>query len=257
MLLPLDTVVIGDKLRLLSIKRWEEGNYTCNASNEIGKAAIAHAQIHVDYVSVIDMNFTSLYTASWYGHIVTLRCRARSKPTPHITWYGMTGNQTLCRVMGTEGESTLTFTSRDEWEYGAYKCRAINHVGHVKTNITVTKLYVSVIDMNFTSLYTASWYGHIVTLRCRARSKPTPHITWYGTTGNQTLCRVMGTEGESTLTFTSRDEWEYGAYKCRAINHVGHVETNITVTKFVRKIAAYLYLFSYGSFLELAMILLY
>ncbi|XP_048588474.1 limbic system-associated membrane protein [Nematostella vectensis] len=209
-----------------NVTRDDAGTYVCTAKNAFGNAS-ATVNAAVEYATAI-INASRDQNAI-EGDPLTPICDVDGYPVPSVVW-----SKTPDSVQLPATSPQYRVSAVRSAVARIYTCFASNEMGNASASMKVVVYYVSVIDMNFTSLYTASWYGHIVTLRCRARSKPTPHITWYGTTGNQTLCRVMGTEGESTLTFTSRDEWEYGAYKCRAINHVGHVETNITVTKFTR-----------------------
>ncbi|EDO30601.1 predicted protein, partial [Nematostella vectensis] len=68
-----------------SVTRSEAGTYTCTATNEMGSDATT-VQVTVNYKPEMESS-TNRDTSSWDRKVLSLQCKARGVPSPHITWY--------------------------------------------------------------------------------------------------------------------------------------------------------------------------
>ena len=81
----------------------------------------------------------STNVVSWINHETHVWCVAKGVPLPEIKW-NRDGTETSLRQSSERILSNLTFTPKEEKDFGSYTCTATNLLGSTKRKMTVVML---------------------------------------------------------------------------------------------------------------------
>jgi hypothetical protein len=112
----------------------------------------------------------------------------------------------------------------------------IFNILHIALTKVICPLDKSEIDKPTSTKTTDSWNGKRITLRCMFSGNPSPRVTWYKPTGTELGAIVARTAYEgrvfvSEVNTTTRNNEDYGKYRCLVTNVVGNDEYYIMVNQ--------------------------
>ncbi|XP_048588805.1 hemicentin-2 isoform X2 [Nematostella vectensis] len=213
----------GRYLVFSSLRRTDQGMYSCVALNSVGIGRFIAAKMTVNYPPEVSLQ--SIVASE--GGLATLRCSViRSQPPVlSYTWRkdGVTFNPaTHPNVSVTHGGRDLLFAPVYRTDQGSYTCEASNSVGngtsqasrmtiHFEPSVTVTPLTVT--------------EGSNVTLVCRTVSQPEiDRYNWLkdGSVFNTSAgSQVTQERNGKLLAFIGVQRSDQGNYTCIAHNAIG------------------------------------
>ncbi|XP_071039826.1 fasciclin-2 isoform X7 [Parasteatoda tepidariorum] len=130
------------RVRIINVKRQDDGLYFCKASNAAGETERA-GHIEVQYRP--DMSLTpATVVKAWSGKPANLSCIAQANPNATITWKFQNepieiGDDRF-QIQGTVSYSSLLVLTENRAQYdvfGVYTCEAKNGLGDNFTNINL------------------------------------------------------------------------------------------------------------------------
>ena len=125
--------VIDDSLIIPNVQIWDEGEYTCVASNQL--ATIEAKSYLIVYEKPSFIKTMPNFTVGIESKSITIECNARGKPTPLIYW----SKSTLMPNSATQVDFKILengnlFIERLSKKYeGTYLCQATNEHGSIET----------------------------------------------------------------------------------------------------------------------------
>ncbi|XP_078379477.1 uncharacterized protein LOC144662528 isoform X2 [Oculina patagonica] len=192
-----------------SIKRADDGQYTCKANNSAG-----NDKHHVALVVHYKPEGTTLITSAaantvTQGDSATFTCHVTAAE-PQVSQYRFYLNGTLIKDSN-DSQYTINNVQRSQ-HYGEYKCVPHNDVGdgpeaRLTLNVNVPVQF-TVLPQNVTVNET-----NTIVVSCAASGIPTPSISWKK--------YVQGTAVSKDPNTQSSDRKDAGMYVCTASNGVG------------------------------------
>ncbi|KAM5259263.1 hemicentin-2 isoform 1-T1 [Hipposideros larvatus] len=206
----------------------DTGNYSCQATNEVGTDEETVTLYYTDPPSVSAVNAVVLAAV---GEEAVLVCEASGVPPPRVIWY----RGGLEMILGPEGSSsgTLRIPATQQRDAGIYTCQAVNELGDASAEILLEVGYapqLTELPRNVTVEL-----GRSALLACRAVGRPPPTVTWRRGDGRPLEPgRGSGSRQphSGVLFFESVVPEDQALYVCEAQNVFGkvQVEARLVVT---------------------------
>uniref|UniRef100_A0A3B4FWD3 Neural cell adhesion molecule 1-like n=1 Tax=Pundamilia nyererei TaxID=303518 RepID=A0A3B4FWD3_9CICH len=209
-------------LQIRSIKKTDEGNYTCEARVMArGEIDFKTMKVIVNVLPSIRVRHPEVNATADVGKSALLACDADGFPEPTVTWAhnGVVLEDGDKYSLNEDGSELLIkhVTKVDE---GDYTCIAKNKAGEKAEEVSLS-VFVQP-NITYLSNQTASEFDDQVTLTCQASGDPTPTISW--SFGNKSLDRnvvVRSHARVSSLTLKNVQFTYAGQYLCTASNSIG------------------------------------
>ncbi|RXG61788.1 Peroxidasin-like protein, partial [Armadillidium vulgare] len=135
-------LLIGNRLIIQDVKRYDEGDFTCKAENNAG-AVNADAALYVrDKLAPIIKDEPRDVTVSAGGQ-AELKCTAQGLPPPSITWKRDGSTVTNDQKYQISSDGSLIIDNVSSEDEGLYECSASNYVGYAAVRATLTIQYKS------------------------------------------------------------------------------------------------------------------
>ncbi|XP_068571746.1 neural cell adhesion molecule 1a isoform X3 [Cebidichthys violaceus] len=228
----------GSELLIKSVKKVDEGDYTCIAKNKAGEKA---EEVSLNVFVKPRITYLNNQTASEFDHQVTLTCEASGDPTPTISW-------SFQNRVFTEGEQA-SWTRPDKYESldrnivvrsharvssltlknvlftyaGQYLCTAGNSIGQDNQQLYLEVRYAPKI-LGPVTVYT--WEGNAANISCEVEAYPGASVVWFRDglqlpSANTTNVKIYNTPTISYLEITPDSQNDFGSYNCTATNVMG------------------------------------
>ncbi|XP_031724934.1 neural cell adhesion molecule 1a isoform X13 [Anarrhichthys ocellatus] len=218
----------GSELLIKSVKKVDEGDYTCIAKNKAGEKA---EEVSLNVFVKPRITYLNNQTASEFDEQVTLTCEASGDPTPTISWSFQNrvfteGEQSLDRniVVRTHARvSSLTLKNVLFTYAGQYLCTASNSIGQDIKQLYLEVRYAPKI-LGPVTVYT--WEGNAANISCEVEAYPGASVVWFRDglqlpSSNTTNMKIYNTPTISYLEITPDSQNDFGSYNCTATNVMG------------------------------------
>ncbi|XP_055370415.1 neural cell adhesion molecule 1a isoform X3 [Betta splendens] len=216
-------------LQIRSIKKTDEGAYTCEARVMArGEIDFRSIKVVVNVLPTIRARQPEVNATADVGSSALLACDADGFPEPTVTW---THNNIVLETGDkyglNEDGSELVIKDVRKVDEGDYACIARNKAGEKAEEVSLN-VFVQP-KITYLSNQSASEYEEQVTLTCEASGDPTPTISWsfenrVFTEGEQSIDRnivVRSHARVSSLTLKNVQFTYAGQYFCTASNSIG------------------------------------
>lgn len=234
---PNDRVTHGNYGKSLIIKHVnfdDQGKYTCEASNNVGRPASHSIDLKVVAVPYFKTE-PEIQTAA-EDETVEFRCEATGVPEPKIEWIhnGKPISQAPANPRRRVSGSRIIIERLTKKDTGNYGCNATNSLGYVYKDVYVNVLALEP-EITQPPMNEATVDGTTVKMTCRVFGAPKPTVTWrYGQqplTGGRFKIQNTG-----DLEITDVNNGDAGAYTCHAVNKFGTAEAsaNLVVKEHTR-----------------------
>ncbi|KAM6911196.1 neural cell adhesion molecule 1a isoform 2-T2 [Lycodopsis pacificus] len=218
----------GSELLIKSVKKVDEGDYTCIARNKAGEKA---EEVSLNVFVKPRITYLNNQTASEFDEQVTLTCEASGDPTPTISWSFQNrvfteGEQSLDRniMVRTHARvSSLTLKNVLFTYAGQYLCTASNSIGQDIKQLYLEVRYAPKI-LGPVTVYT--WEGNAANISCEVEAYPGASVVWFRDglqlpSANNTNMKIYKTPTISYLEITPDSQNDFGSYNCTATNVMG------------------------------------
>uniref|UniRef100_A0A8C6W1G7 Hemicentin 2 n=1 Tax=Nannospalax galili TaxID=1026970 RepID=A0A8C6W1G7_NANGA len=215
-------------LVIQSLAPEDAGNYSCQATNEVGTDEETVTLYYTDPPSISAVNAVVLAAV---GEEAVLLCRASGVPRPRVIWY-RGGLEVILAPEGSRS-GTLRIPVAQERDAGVYTCRAVNELGDASAEVQLVVGHaprLTELPRNVTVEL-----GKSAFLTCRATGRPPPTVTWRREDG-QALGPGRGSRtgkrDSGVLFFESVTPEDQAPYVCEARNIFGRAqaEARLVVT---------------------------
>ncbi|XP_060056373.1 hemicentin-2 isoform X2 [Erinaceus europaeus] len=206
----------------------DAGNYSCQATNEVGSDKETITLYYTDPPSISAVNAVVLAAV---GEEAMLACEPSGVPPPRVIWYR--GGREMIRAPEGSSSGTLRIRATQERDAGTYTCRAVNELGDASAEIRLEVGHAPRL-MERPRDVTVD-LGRNALLACRATGRPPPKTTWHRRDGQPLGPRLRGRtrqQDSGVLFFESVAPEDQALYVCEAQNVFGKVqaEARLTVT---------------------------
>ncbi|VTJ68807.1 Hypothetical predicted protein [Marmota monax] len=206
----------------------DAGNYSCQATNEVGRDEETVTLYYTEPPSISAVNAVVLAAV---GDEAVLECKASGVPSPRVIWYR--GGLEMILAPEASSSGRLRIPAARERDAGVYTCRAVNELGGASAEIQLEVGHaprVTELPQEVTVEL-----GRSVFLTCRATGRPPPTVTWRRGDGQPLGPRRGSKNGQwdsGVLFFESAAPEDQAPYVCEAWNVFGKVqaETRLSVT---------------------------
>ena len=216
-------------LTVKDAKQTDDGEFTCTASNKVGKVSCT-IELVVDEAVVAPeflkkMNSIELCE----GDLARFDVRVSGTPQPDVKW--------LKNDKDLEGEPRFEFLSDDDMhslecsncllsDAGTYRCTASNEAGQTSCSaeLTVTEKPIPPAFIDQPSFPNVIEDGGNIVLEATVSGKPLPTVEWVkddATVKNSSHFDIKAKDDKHTLTIVGAGPSDSGAYKCVANNPAG------------------------------------
>ncbi|KAJ8042898.1 Lachesin [Holothuria leucospilota] len=168
--LPLERIIqtTDDVITIVNVSRYDNGRYTCQATNSLGESASNYVDLKVQYPPIIKIPATHITGVK--SKTVLLECKVFAEPPATKLWFkdgvlveaGINQNRLFIAV---DEDSTKLDILRviPDIDYGNYTCRATNMLGSTEGYINLNGLPTDpkIVSKNFShhrNSYTLEWY---------------------------------------------------------------------------------------------------
>ncbi|KAK9536789.1 hypothetical protein VZT92_006550 [Zoarces viviparus] len=218
----------GSELLIKSVKKVDEGDYTCIAKNKAGEKA---EEVSLNVFVKPRITYLDNQTASEFDEQVTMTCEASGDPTPTISWSFQNrvfteGEQSLdmnIMVRTHARVSALTLKNVLFTYAGQYLCTASNSIGRDIKQLYLEVRYAPKI-LGPVTVYT--WEGNAANISCEVEAYPGASVVWFRDglqlpSANNTNMKIYNTPTISYLEITPDSQNDFGSYNCTATNVMG------------------------------------
>ncbi|KAL3881958.1 hypothetical protein ACJMK2_028340 [Sinanodonta woodiana] len=246
LLMDSDRMVINKRkgeLFIKSVRKYDEGQYKCQASNEAG---FAEAQARLQ-VQVLPEIFEMLNGSGEENGEASISCRASGDPIPEIKWKpidsdifypeGQSGDITVARTKNEanqESTALLKFEKLKPSQMGDYVCQAHNSEGYDTRYGHLSVRYVAKFNNQPRGPF-YNWYGNDKgNVTCVMNGNPLPVVLWFKggnqITGQTSYARITNIEEKDKFQVTSilfaklelsSEQQILGDYICQGLNTIG------------------------------------
>ncbi|KAM4586072.1 matrix-remodeling-associated protein 5 [Fundulus diaphanus] len=229
-------VIYGNGTLLLQqMGRKDEGDYTCHATNKLGKDERKLSVKVGPNAPQIGLKSQSLVKVK-LGESAKLSCRATGEPEQRITWISPQTEfiPLLSDKYRVIEDGTLILKKVTLADEGKYTCVARNSAGEdIKNMIVEAELQEPFIDAmkekTTTRLLAVSYQTAL--LDCRVEGKPKPKLWWLTPYGHSLTTPYLGgrfqVHQNGSLELRGVRKTDAGRYKCFAKNHLGEVSLSV------------------------------
>eukprot|EP00079_Xenopus_tropicalis_P024320 XP_012816895.1 PREDICTED: hemicentin-1 [Xenopus tropicalis] len=229
--------IVEDRAVLVidSLTPYDNGEYTCVASNEAGQTEKKYSLKVHDPPLIKDMDIISNVSVLLH-QTMSLLCEASGSPPPLITWYkGRTQVDESATVQILEKGKILKILKMALKDSGHYTCKANNIAGESKKQYFVNVLDPPTIAGVGTISDVSVIAGREVNLECKVKGIPFPSIQWFKE--NRLLStedpNVVMLENGQVLHIKHSRLSDSGKYKCIAANTAGSQTKEIKLTVYI------------------------
>ena len=223
-------------LRVLEAELTDEGDYTCIASNKVGKCSCT-IELIVEEASIPPTFIKRLSPVELFeGELARLEVRVSGTPEPEVTW---SKNEEFleegerCEVLSDDDMHYLTIQDCFLSDSGCYKCTAVNEAGKVSCS-TELKVMEKPESLQFSDKdmpYHVDEAGNI-TLEATVTGRPRPKVEWQKnntpiTPSSHYDVQVDG--DQYRLTIVAAIPGDSGTYKCEASNEFDTVSRTFNI----------------------------
>ncbi|XP_063442594.1 carcinoembryonic antigen-related cell adhesion molecule 5-like [Mytilus trossulus] len=212
---PNETKYQVSTLQIGSLKRTDNGTYTCRAYNMLGYKESAFVVTINFGPKAIDLSPSdSNYTKKVGDTLGSIVCSADCNPACNFSWSYPDGTK--------EYNPYLYISPLQKNHDGIYNCKGFNDVGFNENTIAVTVNYRPDKILLFPSItnYTKI-EGSSINVECSAVCKPACDVEWTYPNGTKHNIKI--------LQIQSLQQTDDGYYTCRAYNMLGYTESVIMV----------------------------
>ncbi|XP_057339173.1 neuroglian isoform X3 [Microplitis mediator] len=217
----------GKSLVLKRVDFQDQGVYTCEASNGVGRAISYSINLQVKSAPYFTVEPEIENAAE--DDTVTFRCEAHGVPEPDIKW--IYNGKPIAeapdnprREITTNSITIRQLTKKDTGNYG---CNATNAHGYVYKDVYVNVLALPAeITQPPADIVTVD--GKDVIMSCRVFGAPKPAVKWIRN-GQELTGGRFKTLDSGDLKITNVGFIDTGAYTCHASNKLGQDEKNATL----------------------------
>ncbi len=216
-------------LTVKDAKQTDDGEYTCTATNKVGKVSCT-IELVVDEAVVAPeflkkMNSIELCE----GDLARFDVRVSGTPQPDVKWFK--NDKEL------EGDSRYEFLSDDDIhslelsncllsDAGTYRCTAVNEAGQTSCSaeLAVTEKPIPPAFTDDPSFPNVIEDGGNIVLEATVSGKPTPTVEWVKddeSVKNSSHYDIKAKDDKHTLTIVGAGPADSGDYKCIANNPAG------------------------------------
>lgn len=130
-------------MKIHSVNKEDRGTYYCIAENGVGKGDRRNINLEIEFSPVITVPRPKVGQALHYD--MDLECHVEAYPAPQIVWVKdefLLSNNKHYKIsnFNTADEftdSTLRIITLEEHQYGDYKCKALNKLGHAEAIVSL------------------------------------------------------------------------------------------------------------------------
>ncbi|XP_034147844.1 matrix-remodeling-associated protein 5 [Esox lucius] len=217
-------------LELRGVRKTDEGQYICQAKNNLGEASLA---IELEVASIAEkpsfaMPNIEILPIKQDGSDIILECTAHGKPNPDFVWIlpngtMLTPGTRLERFTHYPGNGTMRITQPGTMDKGVYRCMAKNVAGTAEKRYNLEPGKKPVIRGTTGGMKIT--FGQILNLPCFVEGWPQATITWTLPNGlvldkPQTIGRTTFLSN-GTLQLREVATFDRGTYVCQAMNTFG------------------------------------
>uniref|UniRef100_A0A3Q2CV87 Si:ch211-159i8.4 n=1 Tax=Cyprinodon variegatus TaxID=28743 RepID=A0A3Q2CV87_CYPVA len=222
-------------LLLRQMGRKDEGDYTCHATNKLGKDERRLSVKVGPNAPQIGLKSQSLVKVK-LGESATLSCQATGEPKPKITWISPKTDviPQLSDKYRVIDDGTLILKKMTLADEGKYACVARNSAGDdIKNMIVEAELqepFINGVRGKLTAKLLAVSYQTAL-LDCKAEGKPEPRVWWLTPYGHALTTPYLGgrfqVHRNGSLELRGVRKTDAGRYNCFAKNHLGEASLSV------------------------------
>uniref|UniRef100_A0A5F8G3C9 Hemicentin 2 n=1 Tax=Monodelphis domestica TaxID=13616 RepID=A0A5F8G3C9_MONDO len=215
-------------LIIQSVTPEDAGNYSCQATNEVGTDEQTVTLFYTEPPSVSALRPVVLAPI---GEEAVLECKASGVPPPRVIWYR--GGLEMILAPEVAHTGTLRIQEVQERDAGNYICKAVNELGAASADIRLEVGYAPRLVESSRNMVVEM--GRNAILACRAEGRPSPRITWARVDGKPVPAHpVEGNRArqlEAGVLFLENVTPEDQAlYICEAHNTFGKAQAEVQLT---------------------------
>ncbi|XP_059576117.1 titin-like, partial [Alligator mississippiensis] len=210
-------------LRVLRASKGDSGQYTCQATNEVGKD-FCSAQLSVKEPP----KFVKKLEASRFvkqGDSVQLECKISGSPEIRVVWYRNDHEihpSDKLRASLADGVAVLAILDAGVEDSGDYICEAHNPIGTASCSTALTVKEPPVFSKAPSPVDTLK--GADVVLHCEISGTPPFEVAWFKDrrqVRSSKKFKVTAKHFNASLHILSLEAQDTGEYQCKAMNEVG------------------------------------
>ncbi|XP_068096243.1 hemicentin-1 isoform X2 [Hyperolius riggenbachi] len=215
----------GQILRISRIQKFDEGTYTCVASNRAGVDEKLYI-LKVNVPPTMNGAHITEHLTTIKGNPTTLRCNADGLPEPQILW--LKDGKAIDHVHSRGMVFQILNTDMDA--IGRYTCTASNEAGSVSKHFILNVLEPPHVNGSENTVQLSVIVNKKLDLHCHATGFPPPLINWLkdGQLLSQTD-NMHFIKGGQILRITSAQEENIGLYTCLVSNSAGDTKKEFAI----------------------------
>ena len=123
----------SDTLTLDNIQVFDEGNYSCEVTNDVSSERSTNSSVHVHILPKFFQRPSSVITYIGDSNGAYFTCNATSRPDPGWRWYHRSSNRGQWREILGEETNELLRRNPSQADEGEYRCVAYNDFGELSS----------------------------------------------------------------------------------------------------------------------------